>query len=135
MLPIKWDEKYSVHVKEIDNQHKDLFSLFNKLQNGMTTGTSKVELEQILTELIDNTVIHFATEEKLMQRFSYIGYIEHKRTHDNLIAEAKDLQEKFSHGKIVLSEEVSLFLSDWLTDHIIDIDKKYGPLFKSNGMS
>jgi hemerythrin len=135
MLPMDWDEKYSVHVKEIDDQHKNLFSLFNKLQDGMITGKGKVELEQVLSELIDNTVIHFATEEKLMQQFSYIGFIEHKRTHDNLIAEAKELQEKFSHGKIVLSEKVSVFLSDWLTDHILDIDKKYGPLFKNKGVS
>jgi len=135
MLPIEWDEKYSVHVKEIDDQHKNLFSLFNKLQDGMITGKGKGELEQILSDLIDNTVIHFATEEKLMKQFSFIGYVEHKRTHDDLIAEAKELQENFSQGRIVLDEEVSVFLTGWLTDHILDTDKKYGPLFKNKGVS
>jgi len=135
MVLIDWDEKYSVHVQEIDDQHKKLFSLFNKLQNRMIKGKAKAELEQALAELIDFTVIHFATEEKLMHQFSYIGYVEHKRTHDNLLAEAKELQENFTKDRIILAEEVSAFLTDWLTDHILDVDKKYAPLFKSKGVS
>ena len=135
MPPIDWDEKFSVNVKEIDDEHKNLFLLFNKLQDGINTGKSNHELEQALSELIDYTILHFTTEEKLMQQFSYIGFVEHKRIHDDLIAEAMELQEKFSQGKIVLSEEVSVFLTDWLTDHILDTDKKYGPLFKNKGVS
>jgi hemerythrin len=135
MPPIDWNEKYRVNVKEIDDEHKKLFLLLNKLQDGMNTGKSSEELGNALSELVDNTVLHFATEEKLMQQFSYIGFVEHKRVHDDLIAEAKELQEKFSQGRIVLSEEVSVFLSDWLTEHIIDMDKKYAPLFKNKGES
>ncbi len=130
MTPLKWDEKYILNVKEIDDEHKNLFSLFNRLQDGMNTGKSRAELEHALSDLIDNTVLHFATEEKLMQQFSYIGFVEHKRVHDALIAEAKELQENFSQDRIELSEQVSVFLSGWLTDHILDMDKKYGPLFK-----
>jgi hemerythrin-like metal-binding protein len=70
-----------------------------------------------------------------MQQFSYIGFVEHKRVHDGLITEAKELQNKFSKGNLALSKEVSVFLSDWLTDHILDMDKKYAPLFKSQGQS
>ena len=135
MPPIDWDEKFSVNVKEIDDEHKNLFLLFNKLQDGINTGKSNHELEQALSELIDYTILHFTTEEKLMQQFSYIGFVEHKRIHDDLIAEAMKLQEKFSQGKIVLSDQVSGFLTDWLTDHILDTDKKYGPLFKNKGVS
>ena len=135
MLHIDWDEKYSVNVREIDDQHKDLFLLFNKLQDGVNSGKSREDQEQALSDLIDHTILHFATEEKLMKQFSFIGFVEHKRIHDNLIAEAKELQDKFSQGKISLSEEVSVFLSGWLTDHILDMDKKYGPLFQSNDVS
>ena len=109
MPPIDWDEKFSVNVKEIDDEHKNLFLLFNKLQDGINTGKSNEELEQALSELIDYTILHFTTEEKLMQQFSYIGFVEHKRIHDDLIAEAMELQEKFSQGKIVLSDQVSVF--------------------------
>ena len=134
MLPIDWDVKYSVNVQEIDDQHEKLFSLFNKLQVAMIKGKQKAELEQVLAELIDYTVIHFATEEKLMHQFSYIGYVEHKRTHDTLLAEAKELQENFIKDRIILAEEVSVFLTDWLTDHILEVDKKYAPLFKNKGI-
>lgn len=135
MTHIDWDEKYSLHVKEIDDQHKNMFLLFNKLQDGMRTGKSKEELENALSELIDNTVIHFATEEKLMQQFSYVGFVEHKRIHDDLIADARELQKRFSQGRITLTEKVSVFLTDWLTDHILDMDKKYAPLFRSESSS
>ena len=96
MTPLKWDEKYSLNVKEIDDEHKNLFSLFNRLQEGIIAGKSKDALGTALLELIDHTVLHFATEEKLMQQFSYIGFVEHKRVHDGLITEAKELQNKFS---------------------------------------
>ena len=135
MTPIAWDEKYRLNVKEIDDEHKNLFSLFNRLQEGIIIGKSRDELGTALLELIDNTILHFASEEKLLQQFSYIGFVEHKRAHDDLIAEAKELQEKFFQGKIELSDKVSVFLTDWLTDHILDMDKKYAPLFKSKGES
>ncbi len=135
MTPLKWDEKYILNVKEIDDEHKNLFSLFNRLQEGIIAGKSKDELGTALLELIDHTVLHFATEEKLMQQFSYIGFVEHKRVHDGLITEAQELHQKFSKGNLSLSKEVSVFLSDWLTDHIVDMDKKYAPLFKSQGQS
>jgi len=135
MTPLNWDEKYSLNVKEIDDEHKNLFFLFNRLQEGIITGKSRDELGTALSELIDHTVLHFATEEKLMQQFSYIGFVEHKRVHDDLIAEAKEMQEKFLQDKIELSGKVSVFLTDWLKDHILDMDKKYAPLFKSKGES
>jgi hemerythrin len=135
MAPIEWDEKYSVNVQEIDDQHKKLFSLFNELQKGIASGNKRDALAQELSDLIDYTALHFATEEKLMQKFSYIGFVEHKRIHDDLLSEAKGLQKDFSEGKIELNEKTNIFLTDWLTDHIIDMDKKYAPLFKSKGAS
>lgn len=133
MSLMTWDKKYSIEVAEIDKQHERLFMLFNKLHESMSAGKDKAILMKELSDLIDYTRVHFAAEEKLMKEFSYVGFVEHKRVHDDLIDEAISLKERYAKGEITLSTEVSRFLTSWLTEHILDMDRKYSALFKSRG--
>lgn len=134
MSLIRWEEKYTLDVQEIDEQHERLFLLFNELDDSIEHQKGNQVLMNQLNDLINYTRLHFTTEEKLMQQFSYVGYLEHKRVHDDLMDEALDLKEKFGKGQIELSGTVSNFLTGWLTEHILDMDKKYSALFKSNGI-
>lgn len=134
MSLMTWGEKYSLDVQDIDEQHKELFALFNKLDSSIEAGKEKEVLIKELNDLIDFTIIHFVAEEKMMKEFSYVGYLEHKRVHDELIDEARALKEKYDKDQVELSGNASSFLTTWLTDHIIDMDKKYSALFKSKGL-
>jgi hemerythrin len=51
-----------------------------------------------------------------------------------LIQQVKDLQEKLDAGSHSISFELLHFLKNWLTKHILESDKQYGPYFLSRGI-
>lgn len=131
---VTWEDSMSVNVKEIDDQHKKLISLINELHDGIQSGEEKEILGYVLEELINYTRYHFSAEERRMKQFSYIGYLEHKREHDDLTDQVLSLKGKYDRGESALSNEVSSFLKDWLTNHIKGTDKKYTAFFNSKGI-
>ena len=54
-----WDEKYSVKIKRIDEQHKQLFATFEELANAMTAGTTRNALGNVLANVLKYTNTHF----------------------------------------------------------------------------
>ncbi len=77
---------------------------------------------------------HFAAEEKYMSRFNYPGYERHKKEHEAFKTRVQDFQEKIKAGKVNVSEQVMVFLQDWLAKHIQVTDKKYTQFFNANGL-
>ncbi len=131
---IQWSERYSVNIAEVDGQHKKLINILNELADAMSMGKGSDVLGKVLTALVDYTVYHFATEEQLFQQHAYSGYEEHKRQHDDLTARAKKLKEEFEGGNWMLTIDVLKFLSNWLSEHILEEDKKFGPYLNSRGV-
>jgi hemerythrin len=131
---IKWNESLSVQVIEIDNQHKKLVSLINELNEAMLQAKSKQVLGAILNGLIDYTATHFATEEKYFNQFLYPYTSSHLKEHRDFVQKVSEFKEQYAQGKIGLSIDILIFLSDWLNNHIKGSDKKYGPLFKEKGL-
>lgn len=134
MAFIKWDDSLSVNVKEIDEQHKKLVDLINKLTDAMSAGKAKQILGNILNELASYTVIHFKTEEKYFDKFKYPFTISHKKEHNDFIKKINDFKRDFESGKALLSVEIMKFLKDWLIKHIKGSDKKYSEFFNKHGL-
>lgn len=130
-----WDKKYLVNIKEIDVQHKNLVDLINKLNEAMYEGQGCEMLETVLKELVEYTKTHFANEEGLMNTYGYPEYLEHKKKHKELTAQVIDLQKQFEGGRIMITLQVMNFLKDWLSNHILNTDKQYGPFLNSKGMT
>ena len=47
MTPLNWEENYNLNVKEIDDEHRNLFVLFNRLEEGIITGKSQEAFEDV----------------------------------------------------------------------------------------
>lgn len=134
MALISWEEKYSVNVKEIDEQHKKLVKLVNDLHEAMSVGKGKAIMATVLQSLIDYTATHFAAEEKYMTKFNYPAYPQHKSEHDKFVKQVLDFQKGFAKGDLVLTLDVMKFLKDWLLNHILGTDKKFGPFFNEKDL-
>lgn len=134
MALITWTENFSVQVQSIDDQHKKLIGLVNDLYDAMRAGKARDVLGKVLSELIDYTVYHFGTEEKLFVKYGYPEYKAHKKEHDDLTKQAVALKEKFDNGNMMITIEVMNFLKDWLNNHILGTDKKYGPFLSAKGV-
>lgn len=131
---LEWREENKTNVKICDDQHKKLFDLVNHLYEAMRTGKGKEVMGKILNDLINYTVYHFSTEEKLMEGCSYPGLVWHKKEHEELAQRARELKEKFDKSEFVMSIEVMNFLKDWLNKHTIGSDRKYGEFLNSKGV-
>ena len=127
MALLNWSDDLSVKVNGIDNQHKMLVNLINDLHNAMKDGKGKEKLGTILNELISYTKYHFSAEEKLMQKKNYPDYQQHKREHEAFTKKVEEFNNQFVAGSLFISNEVLLFLKDWLVGHIKVTDKKYSP--------
>lgn len=135
MALIEWSDTYSVKVKQLDDQHRKLIELINKLHDAMKAGKGSQIVGEVLASLADYTRSHFAAEENLMKTYNYPGYEAHKKAHNSLVLQVHDIQQRFQQGNAPLSQNVMTFLRDWLIEHIHGTDKSYGPFFNANGVS
>jgi hemerythrin len=134
MSLVKWTDRYSVGVEEIDNQHKQLVSLLNDLFNAMRVGQANAVLGGIINQMIRYAQIHFATEEKYFDEFGFEFAADHKAEHQQFVEKVVDFKREFDKGNIVLSMKVFNFLKSWLNDHILNEDQKYRQCFHENGL-
>ena len=130
MAFITWKNEYSVGNEEIDSQHKKLIEMINELHEAMTQGKGNKMVGEIVLKMVDYSKVHFSAEEKMMQNFKYSGMADHIKEHQAFIAKAQEYEEQIKSGSFNVSISIATFLKDWLTNHILKIDKAYSFLFK-----
>ncbi len=135
MTLITWMDEFSVNIKEIDNQHRQLVEMINQLHRAMREGKSAQVINDILNRLIDYTEFHFATEERLMEAYNYPGFIHHKAEHAKLTRQVQDFQRQYRQNPTGLSVQLLNFLKVWLADHILKTDKQYTKYLNSQGVT
>lgn len=113
-----WRDDYCTGDTRIDREHQTLFEMVNTLHGAIAAPAPQAEIQAILVTMATHTVQHFQHEETLMLDRDYPGYRRHKQVHDNLLAKVSALLRQFDQGVVVLSEDLTAFLTDWLSHHI-----------------
>ncbi len=124
---LKWSNRYSVHIVEIDEQHKKLINLINEMYDAMQAGKGREIIDIVLDEFVDYTVFHFNTEERLLRQHSYPNYDDHKDMHDHIANKARELKKTLDKRNKPSSIDVMLLMTNWLNTHILEEDRKYVP--------
>lgn len=132
---ITWNPTFSVGIAEVDEQHKKLIDIINRLFDAMKKGKGKLVLVPVVRELVDYTVYHFGTEESLFREYGYPESEEHKREHDEFTRRTIDFLEDSNRGQKMITVDVLDYLTEWLRHHILEQDKKFGPFLRSKGVS
>lgn len=131
---LEWDEKYSVGIQVIDNQHKTMFSTINKLIDVVGNDPDESELKEIIQYLLEYKRLHFATEERYFEQAHYVGALEHVEAHKKFGEKLAEIQEKCGGDMVMLTFELVDFLEDWLIDHLMDMDQKYKEPLQAAGL-
>lgn len=136
MSRIDWNaEIYSISHKEIDDQHQELFALYNNLHESLlhdSVAETTVTKRKTLAALVDYVVRHFSDEEALMERIGYPGLKDHVKLHREFSAKVTNLQKDIEDNQIILSSSVIGVMKQWITDHISTEDKKLGAYYAEN---
>lgn len=134
---IPWDEKYSVGIPEIDNQHQRLFAIANEYFEQIKKQQPPELEEQLLKDLLDYTKQHFSYEEELLKKSGYPYYAEHVQEHLAVFAQIKAFS-RAATGHLSLRvdtnvKNVAELLIKWLSHHIVEKDHSYAAHLAKKG--
>lgn len=129
-----WQKAYIVDIKEIDDQHKQLVLILNKLYSAFMKKEHGNIITEVMDELISYTKYHFEAEEKYFVLFGYKWTHEHIRHHRIFIDKMKAFKLEVANKNSATTFKLINFLRDWLKNHITVEDQKYVELFKKEGL-
>ena len=128
MTYFPWSQDYSVGVRLIDNDHKELVELVNSLYDQIEKSGNQAKIAAALAFLARYVREHFAREEALMADYGYPGLAPHLASHHKLAAKIHAAQRVFNAEPERLDpQKLLLFLREWLVQHILREDMKYVP--------
>jgi two-component system NtrC family sensor kinase len=126
-----WDNKFNTGVDVVDEQHRKLVELVNRLGSISAHLTSTEELGAILTELANYTVYHFNTEEDLMKQYVVDAAHQdiHVKAHQHFTAQVM-VAAKILMGSTDVTNQLVVpllkYLTNWLVQHILGSDARMG---------
>jgi len=129
-----WEEKHSVGIPSIDDQHKEIFRILDHLFQALQSGKASETILLIIAELEDYVLRHFQKEEYLFRQFNYVDSVEHSKEHKQFIDKITDLKTDAKAGRLSSSFELLHFLKVWINHHILVVDMKYSECFQNNGL-
>lgn len=118
----KWDEKFSLHVETIDEQHKELFRLSAQVES-LDEKTTKEEIKRLLNSFFIYMRDHFKNEESYMKSIGYPLLKKHHILHQEIIEDFTKLIKE-NHSLESIKKQMKIATKKWLIDHIMDNDLK-----------
>ena len=131
---VEWEDKYSVGISIIDDEHKQLIDILNEVIIARDHKDNQEEIRKILKEMIGYALTHFQTEENCMIKFNYPEYQDHKEEHHGFFTKTIAYIDKMIEGDSQIANDLLEYLKQWLVNHIQGTDKKYIDCFNRNGL-
>lgn len=121
----KWSPDYSVNIKAIDDQHRELVNILNRLFIAVSLREGNKVIADVLDALVSYTRTHFVLEERLMRQARYKDLELHIYEHKKLLAQLDLLCRKHLNEERAIYFDTLRFLKSWLKGHIQGIDTQY----------
>ncbi len=119
-------DKYTVNVRKFDDQHRKLVEIINEVFDAKKNHAGKGVILNILTQLSDYAKNHFADETMVLRENDYPDLETQKNEHANFVIKVNHFIQEFHADNMSLNDEMLDFLKNWLINHIMQTDKKYG---------
>lgn len=143
-----WREDWMLGCKMLDEQHLDLAERMNELYRFLVESRPRPAhesegLNRKLSQLYEETRLHFQEEEALMQAYDYPGLADHRREHLLLLAEMHECLREIEEARRPFTLENLKALKYWQIDHVLNSDREFAdflnshpaPLLKSPSLS
>lgn len=132
----QWTESMSVGIPLLDEDHKALIRLINRLHAGLAAGAEFVELEDIFDRLVAYIEFHFTREEKVMEAGGYPGAAAHREEHEGFTQAIYEMRDRYAReGDQTMTAELPDYLKNWLNHHILLQDMAYKPYVQNNALA
>lgn len=123
-----WDNKLSTGIVNIDNQHKELFNLINRLVIVINEKKSKNEIRKVFNSFEKYIIRHFNEEEAIQKQYNYPWYITHHQQHEEFKKQLNDLRDIIEKRgiSVLFTIQMKENLFKWLRKHIMNLDRNLG---------
>lgn len=123
-------DEYLTGIRMIDEEHKRLFEIADSLyylQKEEFLVDKYDQIQGILNELKDYTLLHFEHEEKYMESIAYKKMFTQKVQHDALRKQIEEWDiDSIDERQDETIQEILTIVTDWLVNHILNQDKLIG---------
>lgn len=127
-MKIEWSSEYELGIDVIDGQHRRIVEYINQVHES-EQHSGDAALNEVMTNLVDYTLSHFAFEEAMMEDAGYRDLAAHKITHKTFARQIELIKARYDKGDDV-AVELSDVLLEWLLQHIMTDDQSYTPVVK-----
>lgn len=138
-MALQWREEMSVCNKAIDTDHQYLIEIINLIEQSLLT-KNRDELTKQLGNLTQYSHVHFEREERISAAAGYAQVPSLSQSHLSLMSRLDQVRGEFDDAGDQWSSEAAehftIFLRNWLIDHVIKEDllmkpslQKFPPTF------
>lgn len=128
---IEWDESHRIGIKRIDEGLDIVRVCIGEVIAAIANNAERKVVARLLRMMEHWIENQFADEEALMAGLSYAELDEHRRHHDYFRRRIAEIRGGCEAGREVSRESLS-FCVNWLTGHVLAIDRKFGEFFKAS---
>ena len=123
-----WEDSLLIGVTLIDDQHRKMVDMIDRLMSACKEGKGKTEVGKALSFTVNYVKEHFRDEESLQEKYAYPGINAHKRLHAQFAMTINALVQEFERvgPTVALVKKINNTLVEWLLQHISIEDKKIG---------
>jgi len=124
---LQWKAEYLIGVELIDEQHKHLFEIGNRIYELLENYIYVDKYDKIvaiINELSEYTRYHFKTEENYMIQIKYPKYFDQKVEHDDFIRKIEEIDLRdLDENQDKHIGDILTFVFTWILEHILKKDK------------
>ncbi|MGD0893067.1 MAG: bacteriohemerythrin [Terracidiphilus sp.] len=130
-----WNDRLSVGVGALDDDHKKLVDMINELYDSILAGRGAEICSGMIDRLAVYTDDHFAREEALFAQAEYPDAEAHIAVHRRITAGLLESKRNIQAGTLAAPcLDLMVALKDELFDHVLGEDMKYQAYMRAKGI-
>ncbi len=129
MALLQWKDDDSVGSEAVDDEHKRLIELINRLYDGLLAKREPLAASAFFEDLIKAISAHFALEERFMRERGYDQLPQHKEDYERLLDDILSLIDEFDRNEVASREDLAARLDAWFSCHFETHDARLHKAF------
>jgi hemerythrin len=134
-MEITWDRGHDSGIGIIDEQHRELFRIVDRLRQTVQQKAGADTVEALLGELVACSERHFALEEQLMTRFGFPDLPQHRSEHTSMLISLQEVRSRLQESHQAIVTLLPTFMEGWLRHHFSDGDFGFVTFLKAHNLA
>lgn len=129
---LEWSDKYNLNNERLDNDHKQLLKITNRLTQRAGASNNSEILTESLYQLLRFIESHFKTEEEIMLKNNCKEYEKHKQLHNEFHKNIAKFCHQAMKQQTPITHDLLTLLQHWITRHIVEENAIFREVKPSN---